>query len=253
MSARRAANANLPAWLSLLFFIPILQYLLIFTLCLLPTSSKYYWTKRHPSSFTQALPSLIFLPIILMITLFVILGILLVWLSANVFQTYASALFLGYPFMVGFLSGYLLMRKGYFPRLGYIKSFAIVILVITLVHALLILFALEGLICVIMILPFAIAISLAGTVFGVLLASYSKPTSISPTFLFLFLPVLPWLESQGIKQKIIQSHQGVVLSKIEIQRTPEQVWPHVVSFFRYSSTTRLAVPTWHCLSYPSTY
>lgn len=43
MSIRRAADASLSPWLGIIFIIPALNYILIFALSILPTSSNTLW------------------------------------------------------------------------------------------------------------------------------------------------------------------------------------------------------------------
>src|SRR2546422_11484966 len=48
MSVRRAADAGRSAWWALLFFVPVLNYVLMVTLSLLPTAAVPEWRRAAP-------------------------------------------------------------------------------------------------------------------------------------------------------------------------------------------------------------
>src|SRR2546422_10926135 len=48
MSVRRAADAGRSAWWALLFFVPVLNYVLMVTLSLLPTAAVPEWRRTAP-------------------------------------------------------------------------------------------------------------------------------------------------------------------------------------------------------------
>src|SRR6266699_4298697 len=50
MSVRRAADAGRSAWWALLFFVPVLNYVLMVTLSLLPTAAVPEWRQAAPAA-----------------------------------------------------------------------------------------------------------------------------------------------------------------------------------------------------------
>jgi uncharacterized membrane protein YhaH (DUF805 family) len=224
MSIRRAADANLSPWLGILFFIPGLNYFLMLGLALAPTSKSAIWDARKINADHGKVMS----PLMLTI-LFAFCGTLLTWFSTNLLRTYATSLFVGSPLILGLVLGYFLNCKS---PLGFKKTTGYVGLTILLIHLLLLLFALEGIICLAMSLPISASLGIIGSIFGAGIASYAKPNVISPSILMLVLPIMPLAETT-----IMKPHQDVVLSTMEINAPPAQVWPNVVKFSDLPETT----------------
>jgi hypothetical protein len=114
MSARRAVNAEQSPWLSLLFFVPVLNYLVIALLCTAhdtparPLEQVELATERTSHPAESALGRLaVAARSVLAAAAF---GALAVMLSVSGMQQYGSALFIGAPFMLGVISGVLLNR-----------------------------------------------------------------------------------------------------------------------------------------------
>jgi uncharacterized membrane protein YhaH (DUF805 family) len=217
MSIRRAMDANLTPWLGLLFFVPGLNYLLMICLSCIPTSQADTWNAEKSNRDVKTL----FSPLVLAL-LFAICGALMVWYSTNFLKTYGTSLFVGSPLILGLVLGYFLNSKA---QQSLKKSAGYVGLTILLIHLFLLLFALEGVICLAMSLPLSLALATMGSMFGAAIAKYSKPNAVSPSLLLFALPILPWAESA-----FMSPHQDSVLSSIVIDAPATQVWPHVIKF-----------------------
>lgn len=224
MSIRRAADAGLSPWLGILFFIPGVNYLLMLGLLIASTKDSSIWEPQR----VRADSSKVMSPFALTIV-FALLGTLLTWFSTNFLKTYATSLFVGSPLILGLVQGYLLNFKN--PQ-GFKKTVGFVSITILSIHLLLLLFALEGIICLAMSLPISASLGVIGAIFGAGIARYGKPSALSPTVMVLALPLMPWIEAHTL-----QPHQDVVLSTIEINVSPEHVWPNVVKFSDLPPTT----------------
>ncbi|MEQ1878283.1 MAG: hypothetical protein ABL958_16695 [Bdellovibrionia bacterium] len=222
MSIRRAADAGFSPWLGILFFIPGVNYLLMFGLCAVPTSPNVAWEPRASAQPSMKAKSSSVMSPILSTIAFALVGTLLVWFSTNALKVYLNTLFAGSPLILGLVQGYYLNSRTN-ARPGKIIGY--VSLTVLLIHLLLLLFALEGVICLLMSLPLATPLAVIGAIFGAGIAKYGKPGRLTPTMFVLALPILPLVENQAI-----QPHTDVVLSKIEIAVSPEKVWPNVVKF-----------------------
>lgn len=217
MSIRRAADANLSPWLGILFFIPVLNYFLILLLSLKPSSDSETWQPQKASTDYRR----VLTPLALTM-LFAFCGAILSWYTTNFLGTYAASLFVGAPLIGGLVQGYFMNMKA--PQ-GSVKTAGYVAVTILLAHLLLLMFALEGVICLVMSLPISAALGAIGASFGQSIARFSRRSVFSPTLLVLVLPLMPYVES-----RIVEPHRDVVLSTIEINVPPEKVWPNVVKF-----------------------
>ena len=217
MSIRRAADANLSPWVGTFFFIPCFNYVVMLTLSLKRSSELETWEPQKASTDYRSILS----PLALTI-LFAFCGAVFTWYCATFLHMYAASLFVAAPLIIGLVQGYLLNLKA--PR-GFLQTARDVAVTIVLAHFLLLLFALEGVICLVMSLPIALVMGTIGAIFGASIARFGKASAISPTLLVLALPVMPYVEST-----IVEPHQDVVLTTIEISVPPEKVWPNVVKF-----------------------
>jgi hypothetical protein len=217
MSIRRAADANLSPWLGVLFFVPGLNYVLILGLSIVKSSERALWRLDDE----RDSKSLVMSPLLLSVV-FALVGVLLAWFNTNFLKLYASSLFVGSPFILGLVQGYLL---NYQRSWTFRKTVGVVAMTIMMIHLLLLFFALEGVICLAMSFPISFVLGVIGAIFGSGIASYGKPSRSPPVMMMLALPLMPVLES-----KITSPHQDVVLSTIEIEAPTTRVWPNVVSF-----------------------
>lgn len=224
MSIRRAADAGKSPWWGTLFCIPGLNYLLILVLCLLPASSEPKWSLEKVDKASQRYMSPFLISLI-----FVLCGVTLVMLNANLLNTYGASLFVGAPLALGLLQGYLINQK---EALGTMRTALAVVGTIFVVHMVLLLIALEGVICLAMSLPLTSILGLIGSVFGAAIARFGRTHKYSHMALMLMLPVMPVVESQ-----IAEPYRDVVLSVVEIDAPPEIVWPNVVKFSDLPPTT----------------
>lgn len=217
MSIRRAADAGLTPWTGILFFLPVVNYAMMLALSVVPSKAGETWQAKKDYVQPKSLLSPIMLSLIL-----ALVGALISWYNTNFLKTYSSSLFLWSPLVLGSVQGFLLNNN---QTRDFEKTLGYVFLTIVSIHLFLLIFALEGLICLIMSLPISLCLGFIGAVFGTAIAKNGKPNSLSPTMLVLVLPLMPLIES-----RTIDTHRDVVLSTIEINVTPEKVWPNVVKF-----------------------
>lgn len=217
MSIRRAADAGYSPWWGTLFFIPVVNYLLMLRLATAPSSTSSVWESKksqfnHRAVFSPAIAILIFAAI----------GLLMTWFSTNFLKEYGLSLFIGAPLILGLVQAYFL---NYQEGRGYLRTAGIVLFTLLLIYALLLLFALEGVICLAMALPISFALGFIGSIFGTAIAYHTGSDRVGPVALMLVLPLMPIAETT-----MSQPHEDVVLSRIEIKAPPEKVWPNVIKF-----------------------
>ena len=239
MTLRRAADAGLSPWFGILFFIPFINFIFMIILFLLPTSQRNLWQSQR-SKGEKPKPSMFFS--ILFVFPFSWAIVILAWFMLAVESPrYNLTLFLATPFLMGMLQGYLLNYRN-FQGLG--RTMGISSLTTVMVGLILILAALDGVICILMALPLILPLSLLGSFFGVAIARYIQSHSLTPMFLFLALPPVSWLESKAVDYP----YRNSVVSRMEINAPPQEVWPHVIHFPGSATAERIPVSPGHCLS-----
>src|SRR5689334_17549204 len=117
---------------------------------------------------------------------------------------------------MGAVAGYIYNRHGRRERTASLGALTVFVAALAML-----LFALEGAICIAMALPLALPLGALGAIAGQLIASEARESS--PALLAALLSVSPLaaLEKPPLRE---------VLSVIEIDAPPERVWPHVVAF-----------------------
>lgn len=150
-------------------------------------------------------------------------------LGIYVIKDYGIALFIFIPFLMGSLPSFIYIRK---KELTWRKSWKMALLTLTVCTASLLLFAIEGLICIAMALPVALLFEFVGCWLAFTYLNRSKNKDMKPMFIFIVLiPLVQWIEKDDIPEV------KPVTTSIIIEATPEQVWKQVVAFPRLTAPT----------------
>jgi uncharacterized protein YndB with AHSA1/START domain len=219
LTLRRAWDAGLNPWVALLFLVPGVNYVLMLALCLQPTLPRPEWgpapeTQPVSGRWRSALAG---------VGAGVLYALGMTLLSVYVLRTYGGALFLGTPVVMGAMSGYALNREA---RQRLDRTVSVAAFSVVLASLLLLLFALEGALCIAMALPPALACSMVGAVFGRAVATRGGPPLGRLSYgLLLLVPLLSGFESLPREPELFE-----VASSVEIDAPPERVWPNVVGF-----------------------
>jgi uncharacterized membrane protein YhaH (DUF805 family) len=217
MTARRAMDAGYAPWFALLFFLPVINNLLMLGLCL-ARSKEHGWTTQIDVARAK---------LNLRVALIALAGSSTFGIAASVFaifgaSSYSSALFVGAPFLMGVIAGALLNRHG---ATTISNSIFVAVLGVSLCGGLLLLFALEGVICLGMASFIAYPLAALGALLGRALAAGTRPQQ--PTFgmmaLWPLLALAPLAQTEDFPVH-------AVTSRIEIDAPPESVWPNVIGF-----------------------
>lgn len=216
MTLRRALDAGRSAWLALLFFVPVANYVLMATLCLLPTQSPRGLAASPPRR-EGKLPSAL-----LSIAVGVGIDIGMFVLSVYGMRDYGLALFVGTPFVAGIVSGYVYNRRYAATER---ETMELALLTTGIMVGVLFTVGFEGAICLAMALPLGMAIGAFGALVGRAIALRDERSPWRSLFALALLPPAMPLFAPPARQPL---HE--VRSAIEIDAPPEVVWPHVVSF-----------------------
>jgi uncharacterized membrane protein YhaH (DUF805 family) len=225
MTLRRALDAGRSPWLATLFFVPLVNYALMLVLAVLPS-------RAHPVPARDAEVT----PASLQTVAFAVLvsglmGTVLVAFCTVVLQAYGATLFLGVPFLVGAISGFALNRAEPSPLGATVRVAAGTVVVGGLG---LLLFALEGALCVTMALPVAVPLAIAGALVGRFIARHAPTTTLHAVVVVLAIPGLAAVETTAPPPAV---HE--VTSSLEIAAAPAVVWRHVAAFGEIPDT-----PAW---------
>lgn len=217
MTFRRALDAGLSPWSGLVFFVPIVNYLWMLLLCLLPSreSGVTSAAQREATAYSArdllaaAAPA-------------AVLGVAAMSASVLVFGSYLSMLFIGAPFTVGFVAGFRINRDG---DRGSGPSIASAQLALLCTAGALVLFALEGALCLAMAFPIGAVLAGLGALLGRMVAARHRLRPSHALTLLLALPLLMGVEAAGPAAPLRE-----VVSAIEIDAPPDVVWSRVVGF-----------------------
>ncbi len=233
MSVRRAADAGKSPWLGLLFVLPVVNYLTILVLSILPTKTEATWTPAavvpYRMSANDAAPeSREALPpglsaALLGVLASIAVGTSMLTLSIYGLKMYGAALFFATPFTMGAISAVIYNRK-HLRTLG--QTVGVALAGTALTGGICLLFAMEGVICLLMAFPIAAALSTIGSLVG--WAIVSNQRSVGPRVPRAMLLALP-LFALGEARVSTPTLRDVVTS-IEIDAPPEKVWPNVIGF-----------------------
>jgi len=216
MSMRRASDAGLSPWVALLFFVPGLNLLLMLVLALVSShQSNVPLVVEAVQVSKERMQSA-------MLGVAASLGITLLSVGIGVYlrQQYSAGLFLGVPFTIGYISSYI---YNYHADRRAGESIGIAVASVTIASLAMILFALEGAVCIVMAAPIALVVAWPGAVLGRAMARRASFVS-SGAGMALLVPLF-----LGVEPRLTPpSHE--VLTVVEIAAPPAVVWRHVVSF-----------------------
>lgn len=152
-------------------------------------------------------------------------AVLMVFYSTEILKSYGFALFIGLPFIIGLFCSLLVCMQSK-QSLGTCLIMSILGLFIS--SAILIIIAMEGMVCIILVLPLSLFLTLSGATFGYIIQelvwdSYKK-TALTVFIIFIF-PLSISVEA-GLD---LQPSLNEVSSSIIIDAPKEIVWNEVVT------------------------
>lgn len=218
MSVRRAARAGISPWFGLLFLVPGLNWVAIAVLCFVP--DKADWTIEE----TEEVP----LPIktaAMSIAVGIALTMSMVATSVYVLGEYGWSLFIGTPFVVGIVAGFIANRDG---KVSVGKTIFAALVAIGMSALATLLFALEGIICIAMAAAPAAIAAIPGSLIGRAIANRrTRKVHHAKEIMLLMacLPLLAGAESMHEANPLFE-----VSTAVEIDADPMQVWHHVIHF-----------------------
>jgi uncharacterized membrane protein YhaH (DUF805 family) len=218
MTMRRCADAGIRPVYALLFFIPFIKYLMIAALCIPPSQGELSSLRPAQAPKLLGKDHALFFGVISGVTVLV----LALAFAAIALESYGAALFVGAPFVSGFVSARVLTERQ--ASATGARCIGVAVLSVVAASTAFLLIAWEGVLCIMMALPIAGAFAAVGSLFG---HAYARgPRTASPVLVLLALwPLLTAAEAYTATPQLRE-----VLSAIEVDRAPADVWPHVIAF-----------------------
>ncbi|MBZ2184354.1 MAG: SRPBCC family protein [Bryobacter sp.] len=216
---RRLETLSLPPWLVILFFFPSINLVFFWYLLLAPAQKSVFFSfLKRPESYSSAWAAA-------MISAAV--GLAAIGLCVWGFRSYGWGVFFAVPFAIGLISALLVSSKS---LRSFRYCFSVSCLAMAMVGIVMISFALEGLLCLLMSIPLALPLAMAGVVVGRAIATPSP--SVRPN---AFVVAISLLATCPLTATIdtwagLPNRLHRVVTSVEIAAPPEIVWRHVISF-----------------------
>ena len=230
LTVQRLRDAGKPLWLVVFFFVPVINLLFFLLLCIMGSHSAPAQREAAPWPETRMLdrwiPRSTLGAATASIGITIAIGSMFTVLGTEVLRSYGWGLFVALPFCLGLFS---VLVYGYHEPRSYSSCMAVSLVPIALLGAVLLLVMIEGLICILMAAPFALALSALGGMLGYTIqAGYwlHKGTPAMLSIVFLFTPALQSAEHWAK----LQPETYEVRTAIEVNAPPEKVWNQVVAF-----------------------
>jgi hypothetical protein len=145
-----------------------------------------------------------------------------VLVSVFVVKSYSTPLFLGTPFSLGAITAYFVNRNGQRSLGDTLRAVTAGLLFLT---GVMFLFAIEGVICLLMALPLAIVVAGLGAILGRAIARLDLDARAPASLMVLVLPALTVVDA-----RVAPRPPHEVITTIDIAAPPERVWANVVRF-----------------------
>jgi uncharacterized membrane protein YhaH (DUF805 family) len=246
LTLQRLRDAQLPLALVVLFFIPIVNLLLILGLCLVPprppevtpvpgTALARRARMAHRKVAGESSPAAFLLACVVSVGITV--GLVVV--SANVLQSYGFGAFVAAPFVQGWLAAVL---YGLPRRRSVGDCLGVAVAALAMAGGVLLAFAIEGLICILMASPIALVLGVLGGLVGYAVQSRPWANDAAPAMVLGLLVVMPSLmaaESAAAPAPVIRE----VRTEVIVDAPPDRVWKYVIAFPPLAEPTDLLFRT----------
>ncbi|QDU36395.1 Polyketide cyclase / dehydrase and lipid transport [Maioricimonas rarisocia] len=218
MSIRRSADAGLSPWPGMLVLLPIINLPVMLLLAALPHREveRPYGETLGADDVSAAGSAL------WGIAGGVATGAVAFAMSVLLLESYGAVLFLSTPFFVGAVSAYAYNRPA---SRDAGSTLAVVMLSVLLSASALLLFALEGFICLLMAMPLAALMAPLGGLIGKAIADQCRGRRSHAMYAVAALPLLAALEFF-----VVHPHVREVQTSVEIDASPQIVWQNVIAF-----------------------
>lgn len=230
MTVKRLRDAGQPVWLVVLFFVPFVNLLFFLVLCFLPPRERALEKEAAPWPGPRTLDGIVprsqLGSAALSVLLTAAIGLVFVALGTSIVGAYGWSLFVALPFCLGLFA--VLLHSYHGPR-DFGACMSVALLPVGLLGLLLVAVAIEGIICLLMAAPLALALAALGGVVGYGIQDGYWGAKGSPAMMSVVLLLTPALF--GVEHAAqLAVPELVVRTAIDVHAPPERVWHEVVAF-----------------------
>jgi uncharacterized membrane protein YhaH (DUF805 family) len=234
MSFRRADDAGLSPWIGFFVLVPVFNLLVMIGLSLVRTADRSYEAIEREimkeikeiEEVEEAESGSNGLAMVNSILGGIGIGALyasvMIQISVYGLESYGATLFFGTPVATGAAAAYLLNMR---CRRSIGASVGVALASVFLASLGLLLFALEGVICIVMAAPIMLPMALVGGLIGKAIADRRRNVVRGLAACLLVLPGMAAVES-----RVADRSEFVVLSSVDIDAPAERVWQTVIDF-----------------------
>ncbi|MDQ3190231.1 MAG: DUF805 domain-containing protein [Bacteroidota bacterium] len=224
LTIKRLQSSGLSPWLVLIFFIPFINILSFLILSILPEKESTNASSESLKPLSRIIPKNKTGSALFAVGFSIFVVIILTLFSTHFLKDYGWGVFLGLPFILGFSSS---LIYGYHVHRKFSQCVGVTLTSLFLTSALLLILAIEGIICIAMAFPIGLIIALIGTALGYAIQSKNKPGApMSLGSIIVMMPLLMSLESATRPEAEIYS----VSSSVIIDAPSTVVWNNVIAF-----------------------
>ena len=229
LTLKRLRSVGLPGWCVCFFFLPFLNLLFFLILAVLPAHIGQTATAQLGAGLSRLdrlIPQTNVAGIVMGVVAANVLALPFALVAMLVSSSYGFALFVGLPFSLGLIS--VLVYAHHEPR-GLAICLGQATLSVAFACLLLFGFAIEGVICLVMAAPLALPLAWIGGFVGYLVQLArpgGRPAAQVYPMLLLAMPSLMAVESAIMPEPPVFP----VVTAVEIDADPQQVWDYVVAF-----------------------
>lgn len=218
MSVRRAVNAGITPLPGLLVLIPLVNLVTMLLLTLLPENKPAYAGERQAIENSVSWVRAALLGLLAGSAL----GMVMLALAVYALRSYGGALFLGTPVMIGVTAA---VVWNFQQRRGYGASALLGMFTAVLAGGVMLMFALEGAICIFMAAPLALPLGALGGMLGQFIADCRPDARTTTLGMLLILP--GWA---GVEKNAWPPEEFTVQSEVLIDAPIQRVWDTVIGF-----------------------
>lgn len=233
LTLKRLRDAHLPLALVLLFFVPLVNVMVLLGLCLVPSRPPVPSGAANAEHAPEARPAIRpaagggrLASFWLASLLSAAVTVAYVYFSATLLKSYGFGVFVAAPFALGFMAA---MIHGLPRRRSMKECYSVALAALALAGVAALALAFEGLICVAMAAPIALVLGVLGAMVGYVVQSRPWASETAPTLMMGLLVVMPSLmtaESFGGRKPALRE----VRTEVLVNAPAERVWGYVVAF-----------------------